>query len=136
MSATAPRSARTKRLVHGSILVVLCGAFFALRGAVHAPEALALPMPSWIQDTDHDGLTDDQEAYFATASTDPQLQANPFNADSDGDGEPDGFEFCLSGGTSIVTPGVTHTAEPKLPADGGRHLCDRRLQDLRVDSRR
>ncbi len=115
MSATSARSTRALGFGRGTALILLCGAVWTLRGgAVPEPEAQALGLPSWIQDTDHDGLTDEQETYFATASSDPALDANPFNADSDGDGEPDGFEYCLSGGTSIVTPGKTHAAEPKL----------------------
>lgn len=112
VSATSPN--RSTRWIRVASVALLCGAAWGLRAGFDAQDAGAAAMPSWILDTDHDGLTDAQETYFSTASTDPALQANPFNADSDGDGQPDGFEFCLSGGRSIVSPGLTHALEPKL----------------------
>jgi hypothetical protein len=111
-SATSPH--RWARLIRAASLVALCGAAWCLRAGFDSDGAVAAGMPSWILDSDHDGLTDAHETYLSTASTNPALQANPFNADTDGDGQPDGFEFCLSGGTSVVSPGVTHLAEPKL----------------------
>lgn len=112
VSASSP--SRLARWTRAAAVVVLVGAAWGLRGGFESDVVVAAAMPTWILDTDHDGLPDAQETYFHTASTDPKLQTSPFNADTDGDGQPDGFEFCLSSGTSIVSPGVTYAAEPKL----------------------
>ncbi|MFH0946566.1 MAG: hypothetical protein V2A76_15325 [Planctomycetota bacterium] len=65
-------------------------------------------------DSDFDGLSDRVEAYLSLTSTDPALAANPFNGDSDGDGQPDGFEFCLSDRQEVVSPGSRHSVVPTL----------------------
>lgn len=114
MSVSANSPNRSAIWIRAACVALLCGAAWGLRGGFESTDAVAAAMPSWILDSDHDGLTDAQETYFATASTDPALQANPFNADTDGDGQPDGFEFCLSSGRSIVSPGTTFAAEPTL----------------------
>lgn len=114
MSVSAISPNRSAPWVRAASVALLCATAWGLRGGFESTVAVAGALPSWILDSDHDGLTDAQETYFATASTDPALQANPFNADTDGDGQPDGFEFCLSSGRSIVSPGTTYAVEPTL----------------------
>ena len=65
-------------------------------------------------DSDHDGLSDRIEAHLSEMTTDPALAANPFNADSDGDGMPDGFEYCLSHLQQVVSPGSTPPMVPTI----------------------
>lgn len=71
------------------------------------------PPPSF-QDSDFDGLNNKFETYLSTASSAAQFATSAVNADSDGDGQPDGFEYCLSGGTEIVSPGKVHPVVPKI----------------------
>lgn len=71
---------------------LLCGCWCSL--LLIALPAFAAPIPL---DTDHDGLTDQQETLFGT---------NPMNPDTDADGYPDGVE--VRAGYSPTSTGPVH----------------------------
>lgn len=98
----------------GLSLVVL---LLLLRGGVDLTdraEAGTNGGPGLFQDSDNDGLGDSLELYLNAASTALALTASPYNPDSDGDGQPDGFEYCLSGGKEVFSPGQQWAVVPKL----------------------
>lgn len=65
-------------------------------------------------DVDLDGLSDAFESYLNIISSNPAWDVSPLNGDSDGDSQPDGFEFCLSNRAGAVSPGVVHPVVPKM----------------------
>jgi len=77
-------------------------------------ESVACAAPSSASDVDLDGLSDGLEAYLNVVSSNPAWDVSPLNGDSDGDSQPDGFEFCLSGRAGAVSPGVIHPVEPRM----------------------
>lgn len=84
-----------------------CGAFCGLESSAYAG-------PSSASDVDLDGLSDGLEAYLNVVSSNPAWDVSPLNGDSDGDSQPDGFEFCLSGRAGAVSPSVVHPVEPRM----------------------
>ncbi|MBI4880739.1 MAG: hypothetical protein HY812_13935 [Planctomycetes bacterium] len=96
-----------------------------LRDGMPPGSELEASAPPLVQDSDHDGLSDQFEAYLSTASTDPALAANPLNADSDGDGQPDGFEYVLSERKEVFSPGKLHSLVPKVAM--GSHQAGNQL---------
>ncbi|MFG0319652.1 MAG: hypothetical protein ACF8XB_20435 [Planctomycetota bacterium JB042] len=109
--------ARAARLV-AALLVVAC--------VVDATSDWSTPLiagtgPSKTKDSDFDGIPDRSEIHLATASTAPWFATSAVNADSDGDGQPDGFEYCLSGGTEIVSPGKVHPVVPQVTLGSYQH---------------
>jgi len=103
LEACVSRGARRLTVVAGFLLA--CGL---------AASSSAAPGVSPAQDSDLDGLVDGFESYLQVISSNPAWDASPQNADTDGDGQPDGFEFCLSGRKEVVSPGVVHPVVPKL----------------------
>lgn len=92
---------RTLRILAASTLL------FSLTGGVASTARAAT-------DVDLDGLPDGLEAYLNVVSSNPAWDVSPLNGDSDGDGQPDGFEFCLSDRAGAVSPGEVHPVVPKM----------------------
>ena len=102
------------RFYFARILGVMFLLVLALRGGGDWLETAQASAGFSYADADGDGLLNILEGHLSADSTDPGLAANPYNADSDGDGQPDGFEYCLSNRTSVVSPGVVHSMVPKI----------------------
>jgi len=113
----APRASGSRSVRLLTVLAIVAGLVQGT-GEWSAPLVTSLiaspPPPPSIQDSDHDGLNDNFETYLATASNAPEFATSSVNADSDGDGQPDGFEYCLSGGTEIYSPNKVHAVVPKV----------------------
>lgn len=65
-------------------------------------------------DSDLDGLSDTLESYLNLSSSKAAWDASPTNADTDGDGQPDGFEYCLTGRNAVVSPAMVLPVVPKI----------------------
>lgn len=109
-----PHGAGSRRFVVPSLTVTLTVACIAGAAMLAMRSSAAGIAPSIIVDFDNDGLSDAFESYLLQASSDPKMLAMPFNADSDGDGQPDGFEYCLSNRTSVFSPTKQYSVVPKL----------------------
>jgi hypothetical protein len=107
------RVVRSERFVRG-VAAALYGAVLHLAFAGFVAGGSALAAPGGGDDTDLDGLSDGLETYLTQVSSSSVWDVSPFNGDTDGDSQPDGFEFCLSGRLAPMSPGVIHPVEPRM----------------------
>lgn len=78
------------------------------------PESDAAIVALTSPDSDLDGLSDTLESYLNVVSSKVAWDASPSNPDTDGDGQPDGFEYCLSGRNAVVSPANVLPVLPKV----------------------